>query len=429
MRMAVLKGRVERYYDDQMIVALPDLHEVQRVLDEFGLDPGHESRAEQLGLALLTLPRLAADIRRLRQDQDGADLIRAATAAWQADVAAGRRAGEIPDLDLLLLVLRGYFRERFSNWAPTMGKNNVVSHPGLAGDPHLRGGDFGDPGDPTVEPWPPREAQPGARVRVGLLDTRLWQNPWLAGAYTAAPEALIQPESDDSETRPATAGHATFVAGLILRRAPGAVLEVRAVLDAEALGNVWNAAKHMADLTRSGLDVLNVSLGCFTDDGQPPLALATAIGLMRPQTVVVAAAGNYGQADLTQGLTRTTPMWPAALDGVIAVGAADGEGKPAAFSPELPWIDFLAPGVDVKSTYLMGRISTESPGTEGKHAAETPEEFAGWARWSGTSFAAASVSGAIAARTEPGHRTAVEALDLLRKPSQSGPDSDIRPLP
>jgi membrane-anchored mycosin MYCP len=36
------------------------------------------------------------------------------------------------------------------------------------------------------------------------------------------------------------------------------------------------------------------------------------------------------------------------------------------------------------------------------------------ARWSGTSFAAATVSGAIASRTEPGRRTAHEALDELR---------------
>jgi membrane-anchored mycosin MYCP len=476
--MSILKGRVEQYADDQIIVALPDLGEVRRVLGEFGLEPGSETTDQRLGLALLELTRLEQGMRRIRQDAAGADLVRAATAAWQADVDVGMRPSEVPDLDLLLLFLRGYFRERFSGWVPTMGKNNVVSHPGLAGFPHLRGGGPDQPavlpvdphlrgggpdqpavlpvdphlrgggpdqppvlpvdphlrgggpdqpaGEPTV-PWRRREARPGAGVRVGLLDTRLSAHPWLAGAYTAALDALIEPGSGDT-LQPATAGHATFVAGLILCRAPGAVLEVRAVLDAQSLGSVWDAARHIAELTGSGLDVLNLSFGCFTDDGQPPLALATAIGLMRPQTVVVAAAGNYDQVDLTDGLTRTTPMWPAALDEVIAVGAADGNGEFASFSPDLPWIDFLAPGVDVESTFLTGRVRIGSPEGEGRHAEEALEEFDGWAQWSGTSFAAASVSGAIAARIEPGHRTASEALDMLRKPRQSGPDSDIRPL-
>jgi hypothetical protein len=46
------------------------------------------------------------------------------------------------------------------------------------------------------------------------------------------------------------------------------------------------------------------------------------------------------------------------------------------------------------------------------------QPFTGYAAWSGTSFAAATVSGAIAARTVPGRVTAREALDqLLRDPA------------
>jgi subtilisin family serine protease len=188
---------------------------------------------------------------------------------------------------------------------------------------------------------------------------------------------------------------------------------------------VWNAAKHIADLAASGVDVLNLSLGCFTGDGNPPLALATAIGRVSPETVVVAAAGNYDEADIKQGLTLTTPMWPAALDDVVAVGASDGDGHRAQFSPDLPWVNFLAPGVGVESTYLTGRVRA---GSEDAHADATSEAFTGWANWSGTSFAAASVSGAIAARIKPGHRTAREALDDLHNRPPAGPDADIIPL-
>jgi membrane-anchored mycosin MYCP len=426
--MSILKGRVEQYHDDQIIVALSDLTEVKSVLAKFGLQSGEENPAPRLGLALLPLPAVAADIRKLRQDPGGAELIRAATAAWRAGLAAGPRIAEIPDLDLLMLALRAYFQQHFSGWVPPMGKNRVVHH-GLEGFPHIRFGGLGNPtpaGGPDL-PWPARRPEPGRDVRVGLLDTQLSENPWLAGGYIASAEGLIQPASS-SGLLPATAGHATFVAGLILRRAPGAELDIRPVLDAAALGDVWDAARLIADLAGSGIDVLNLSFGCFTDDGQPPLALARAIGLVSPEIVVVAAAGNYDHADLTEGLTRTTPVWPAALDAVVAVGASDGNGKPASFSPDLPWTHFLAPGVDVESTYLSGRVSTESPDAQGRHATTGGQAFDGWARWSGTSFAAAAVSGAIAARTVPGRRSAREALDDLRRPHRDGPDSDITSL-
>jgi membrane-anchored mycosin MYCP len=427
--MAILKGRVERYHDDQMIVALPNLSEVQRVLGEFGVEPGKITPDERLGLALLTLPRLSEDIVRLRQDPQHAKAAQDAAALWQADVAAGTRVGDIPAIDLLMQMLRAYFREEYDGWTPTMGKNHVVGHPGLEGFPHVRGGDTGSP-EPAAKPWPARNGEPRADIRVGLLDTRLWENPWLAGGYMAAPDTLIGPAAahggDGSGPRPATAGHATFIAGLILRRAPDALLQVRPVLDADSLGDVWTASTRIADLTPFPVDVLNLSFGCFTDDGKPPLALATAVGLVSPQTVVVAAAGNYDPEDLTGGLTRHTPMWPAALDDVIAVGASDGNGKPASFSPDQPWLDFRAPGVHVVSTYLTGEIAVESAGAQGRNAADGGNvQFEGWACWSGTSFAAAAVTGAIAARIEPGHRNAREALDMLRKPRQDGADRDI----
>ena len=423
--MAALTPSREQYAPDEIIVALPDLHEVQRELRELGLQADQIDAHQRLGLALLALRELDEHTRQLRQDPD---LMRAVSAAWPG-VDARTEDGQIPGLDLLMFAMRARFRDRFGGWMPTMGKNRTVHHPGLEGFPHIRGGGQGDPtparGSDT--PWPPRCSEPGAGVQVGLLDTKLWLHPWLAGGYTSAADALVAPGDGDGADGKylATVGHATFVAGRILDRAPGARLEVRPVLDDRSLGDVWNAAKQIADLAASGVNVLNLSLGCFTGDGNPPLALATAIGRVSPDTVVVAAAGNYDEADVSEGLTRTTPMWPAALDDVVAVGASDGNGHRAQFSPDLPWVNFLAPGVGVESTYLTGRLQ---PGPEDAQAGATSEAFTGWAYWSGTSFAAASVSGAIAARIEPGHRTAREALNDLRNRPLDGPDDDIIPL-
>jgi membrane-anchored mycosin MYCP len=427
--MATLTRGSEQYAPDEIIVALPDLGEVQRELGQLGLQADQIIDAhERLGLALLALPELDEHTRRLRQDPD---LIRAASAAWPG-VDARAQVDQMPDLDLLMFAVRARFRDRFGGWVPTMGKNRAVHNPGLEGFPHISGGGQGDPtpasGPDT--PWPLRRSEPGAGVQVGLLDTKLWLHPWLAGGYASAADALIMPgDGDDAYgTYLATAGHATFVAGRILDRAPGARLEVRPVLNDQSIGDVWNAAKHIADLAASGVNVLNLSLGCFTGDGDPPLALATAIGRVSPETVVVAAAGNYDEADIREGLTRTTPMWPAALDDVVAVGASDSNGDHAQFSPDLPWVNFLAPGVGVESTYLTGRIGRIGAGSQDVQTNATSDEFTGWANWSGTSFAAASVSGAIAARIKPGHRTAREALDDLRSGRPAGLDKDIIPL-
>jgi len=426
--MAILTGRTRHYDPSEIIVAQPDLKQVLGELERLGIHKYQKDAHQRLGLALLALPQLDEDIRRLRQDPSHADLIRDASAAWQLGAAADTQTGEIPNLDLLMSAVRTYFGDRFRGWVPTMGKNRTVQHPGLEGFPHVRGGGEGDPtqGDGQDTPWPPRGSEPGAGVQVGLLDTKLWLHPWLAGGYTSAADALIGPggRNGADQELPATAGHATFVAGRILQRAPGARLEVRPVLDDDSLGDVWDAAKHIADLAASGMNVLNLSFGCFTSDGKPPLALATAIGRVSPETVVVAAAGNYDEAGISEGLTRTTPIWPAALDDVVAVGASDGNGDHAQFSPYLPWVDFLAPGVAVESTYLTGSIRAG----EDADASATNEAFTGWASWSGTSFAAASVSGAIAARIEPGHRSARAALDDLRSGRPAGRDNDIIPL-
>src|SRR5439155_505464 len=112
-----------------------------------------------------------------------------------------------------------------------------------------------------------------------------------------------------------------------------------------------------------------------------------------PDVVVVAAAGNHGELgrdpDPDTGLTGRTPIWPAALDGVVAVGAHDGHDPAhptAGFSPHrAPWVDLLAPGVDEESTFLTGDVSVLVR-QEGKLVVEDTVDFAaGYATWRGTS--------------------------------------------
>jgi membrane-anchored mycosin MYCP len=93
---------------------------------------------------------------------------------------------------------------------------------------------------------------------------------------------------------------------------------------------------------------------------------------------------------------------------VVAVGAHDGAGQLAAFSPDVPWLDLLAPGIDVVSTFLPGEVTS----TEGGKTS-TLDFGRGYARWRGSSFAAAAVTGEIVALMNAHRITARAALDRL----------------
>lgn len=417
-------GKVEDYAADDLVVALGHENLVCKALADLPVAIKGREEDVRLGLALLTLDEgnLADVAARLRED---ADLVRQTIdAKW-----AGKKPKEIElsALDLLLSKLRADFSSRDANWTPEIGKNRIISPvrglPYISGcaedDPSQLGLD--DPGGPELGPWPtPRPAEPGQNAQVGLLDTQLYPHPWLAGGYQASGADLLEVPGPDHKPPWSLAGHATFVAGLVLHQAPGAQLIIRRALGPRALGKTWEVAKMMADFVGSGVDILNLSFGCYTDDGQPPLLLAKAVNLVSPEILLVAAAGNHGDiveqrkagkvtAPWTRNLEDTTPVWPAAFAEVTAVGATDAD-----FSPKAPWVSVTAPGVNLESTYVYGdvRLVDFPKGTK---------TFDGYARWKGTSFAAATVSGAVAAKIRPG-RPAREALKAVLADSERYPE-------
>lgn len=367
---------------DEVVVGLTHLPLVLRELAGLPVVVAEQERDARLGLALL---RFRADDsgRSLVEAIDGMDLRDHATAVLRRDPK------EAEPLDQLLAALRARFRRDYAGWTPTMGKNRVGS---VDGFPHVSAGAAGYPQRADPAPLPDTEA--GAGVRIGILDTAVYPNSDLDGRYLADDRSLLPATWSDPISH--WSGHSTFVAGMVARQAPAAELHVRHVLDRDATASAWDVARQMARFADSGMDVLNFSFGCFTEDSRPPLLMARAVDLLTPAMVVVVAAGNHG----TPG-AMSRPSWPAAFDEVIAVGATDPAGRRSDFSARGPWVTLGAPGEDVRSTYLVGAVHIP--------AEDRPVEFAGWARWSGTSFAAGTVSGAIAAGTSPGRRSAAEA--------------------
>jgi len=143
-------------------------------------------------------------------------------------------------------------------------------------------------------------------VRIGVLDTAIFAHPDLAGHYLA--ETTYRPPA---KAVGQWAGHATFIAGLIVAQAPAAELRIRAVLDnGTGKATAWDTARKMAALATDGLDILNVSLGCRTDDGDAPLVLRRAVEVLGRRTLIVAAAGNHAET-----LFARRPSFPAALPG------------------------------------------------------------------------------------------------------------------
>ncbi|MDF5755407.1 S8/S53 family peptidase [Spongiactinospora sp. TRM90649] len=230
------------------------------------------------------------------------------------------------------------------------------------------------PADPVT--WSPEPAGPRA-VTVAVLDTGIaghpwWRpSPWFAEVGHADGET---PDSDGDGRLDTQAGHGTFIAGLLVRGAPGVRLRVSRVLDGHGVGDEAGVLRALDRLRHDPPEVLNLSFGGYTPDDAPPPLLAAALARLSTRggggTAVVACAGNTPSA---------RPFWPAALPEVIAVGALDTAGQSAApFSAHGPWVDACAPGEWLTSSFL--------------HTAG----FRGYARWSGTSFASALVSAAIA---------------------------------
>jgi hypothetical protein len=360
------------FVGDHLVVDLPYEAVVTQVLNELQprLAVAGAVRDDNLGLALLSLT--------------GVEAYAAANAGYDAS------------LDAVLAGLRSWFETHCGGWMPEMGKNRGID--AVVGSSESKPMSGGVPGLAVAADLLPIGTTGGRGVRVGVLDTAFTPHPGLTADVHASSGSAPAPAA--AAAVPPWAGHATFVTGLIAHQAPAAEIVVQQVLDnATGRAYAWPVATAMASFATDDLDVLNLSFGCRTLDGRPPLVLRRAVEVVSRTTLIVAAAGNHGATD-----NRLLPTWPAALPGVVAVGAARdsdlsdaGEPTLAEFSPRLPWVTCVAPGVDVVSTYLFADVAVHPEDPD-----KPPTTFDGFARWSGTSFAAASVSGAVAKGTVPG---------------------------
>jgi len=220
------------------------------------------------------------------------------------------------------------------------------------------------------------------------------------GVSAATVYDIDRPDEDGDHYLDPTAGHGTFIAGVITQIAPGCKVTVHRVLTTFGDGDEWHIAHTIEHLVLNDphRTILNLSFGGYVLD-EPHLMMRTIKRIQHKGVLVVASAGNDATSE---------PSYPAALQDVLAVGALSPTG-PAYFTNFGTWVEACAPGYDVLSTFFH---RFNGPAPNGPYG-EDPDDFKGWALWSGTSFAAPAVVGNLARLMMGNSLSTKHAVDRL----------------
>jgi len=235
------------------------------------------------------------------------------------------------NIDYSILELRHYFPSQI------IDLNHLYDLQGLVNevDPHRYGY--------QLVGWTEKTAGCGSEaLRIGIVDTFVdTSQPFLKNQS-------IQKQSFLSKGETQTSGrHGTAVSTLLIGSAlsrksgllPNATLLVAETfrqLDSNQVeATTWSIVRALDWLVKENVLVINLSLG-GPQNALLNFAIEKTLNLNIP---IVAAAGNTGP--------HGPYVYPAAIEGVIAVTALDAKLNPYHYATKGPYIDFSAPGVDI----------------------------------------------------------------------------------
>lgn len=241
----------------------------------------------------------------------------------------------------------------------------------------------------TKEGW---AIEGGSKTTViAILDTGLdMDNPEFSGRIAQGYDFInddLDPDDDN--------GHGTHVSGIAAASYANeigtagvchgcSIMPVK-VLDENNAGDWFAVAQGIVYATNTGADIINLSLGSAQSSSTVRAAIQYA---QEHGTLIVAAAGN---------LQSNKPFYPAAYDGVIAVGATKLNNELWNLSNYGSYITVVAPGDNIYSTAVNGGSRQAELGTQ-----------------SGTSMAAPYVTGlAGLLMSQNPDRTAQELMDII----------------
>ncbi|MFC5826411.1 S8 family peptidase [Nonomuraea insulae] len=292
----------------------------------------------------------------------------------------------------------------------------------------------------TVVAGPPRRRTlaelGGPRITVVTLDTGVATHPWFKPVTDPDAFLTVDPAGQQliEDTHPAYegrdiarlvgyedlgqmpnplvgtlnshTGHGLMLAGLIAQIAPDArvlmykVMHSDGVVPGEAVHAALDRLLALMDAGRQ-VDVLCCSFGGFAETGDPAMnALFGKVNQLRARGVIVVnAAGNYATtrpfylAALSETAVPGPPLAP-----MLGVAAKNPDGTIAIFSNEHPAVRWRAPGAMVVSTFPPEfRGAQNAMLTTGERASLDSDAMGPFCGWSGTSFAAPIIAGAVAA--------------------------------
>ncbi len=239
-----------------------------------------------------------------------------------------------------------------------------------------------------AQAWPEAETDKtvGEGASVVVIDTG-WPEPAIEAAASAAANAG---QYGQLPALPPYAGHGLFAEEVVRSHAPGA--DISHLEFPITSGGVVNEVD-LAHLLQQALDlhpqVINMSAGCHTRHDRPLKAFER---VWRNQTtdpkdrpVVIAAAGNDASP---------SPFYPAASPWAIGVGSLDQDDEVSSFSNYRQSADVYILGRNHVNRFPLGRYTCHWSPNVGNHRMFT----SGYARWSGTSFAAPLLAGLVAAK-------------------------------
>ncbi|HYH98465.1 S8 family serine peptidase [Hyalangium sp.] len=223
----------------------------------------------------------------------------------------------------------------------------------------------------------------GTGIKVCVVDSG-WDNrhPELQAAYVAGKDFVDdddEPLDFETNTGKWGGGHGTHTAATVVAQlgshgtvnpgeepngvvgvAPGVGLLVARVLNTRGNGSTADIISAIEWCQQQGAKVISLSLGAPEPSATEEAAFKAAVlaGLLP-----IAATGNSGTGDPA---TEPGVAYPAAYDGVLAVGAVNFKSEHPAFSQVGPQVALVAPGVDVLSAMIVGAESFSQVEVDGR---------------------------------------------------------------
>jgi subtilisin family serine protease len=223
----------------------------------------------------------------------------------------------------------------------------------------------------------------GTGIKVCVIDSG-WDNrhPELAAAYAGGKDFVDdddEPLDFEKNTGKWGGGHGTHTAATIVAQmgahgtvnpgeepngvvgvAPGVELYVARVLNTRGNGSTADIISALDWCQQQGVKIVSLSLGSPDPSTTEEAAFRAAViaGILP-----IAATGNSGT-----GTPETEPgvAYPAAYEGVLAVGAVNFKSEHPTFSQVGPQVALVAPGVDVLSASIVGGDSFSQVEVDGR---------------------------------------------------------------